>query len=259
MRVIILGSGNVATVLGKRIHAAGHEIIQVYSRQAEHARQLAQKLDAGYTDQYDQLSREAELYIACLSDSALYPLSKELILSKGLLVHTAGSVPMDVLKECSKNYGVLYPLQSLRKEMETIPEIPFFIESNTADDLCLLQEFAGTLSNSVSIADSATRMKWHIGAVIASNFVNLLYTLAETYCKKEGLDFQHLLPLIGETALRLQHASPADLQTGPAVRNDQVTIEKHVEVLSATDPTLASKYRELTAWTLEVFKTKGKM
>lgn len=259
MRVVLLGSGNVATVLGKRMHAAGHEIAQVYSRNPEHARQLAQVFQARHTDQFTQLDTEANLYIACISDSALYSLAGTLTLPKGLLVHTAGSVPMEVLKACARNYGVLYPLQSLRKEMEMVADIPFFIESNTADDLCLLQEFALTLSSSVSVADSSTRMKWHIGAVIASNFVNLLYTLAEKHCRNAGLDFTQLLPLIRETANRLEQASPAALQTGPAVRNDQVTIEKHLAVLKHSDPALAEIYREMTAWTKQVFHESGNL
>src|SRR6476661_7567421 len=196
MRIVLLGSGNVATVLGRLFTASGQAIEQVYSRNPEHASTLASELQATSTHQPNQIYHDADLYVAALSDTALYDLASILTLKKGLLVHTAGSVPMDVLAPCAVNYGVLYPLQSLRKDMQTRPEIPFMIEANTADDLCLLEEFAYTLSSQVTKTSSDSRLKWHIAAVMVSNFTNLLYTVTEDYCRKEGLDFLQLKPLI---------------------------------------------------------------
>ena len=40
MRVVIIGAGNVATVFGRLISAAGHTIIQVFSRSIETAQLL---------------------------------------------------------------------------------------------------------------------------------------------------------------------------------------------------------------------------
>ena len=153
---------------------------------------------------------------------------------------------MQVLEKSAANHGVLYPLQSLRKEMNNTPAIPFFIEANTPDDLCLLEEFAFTLSPSVTKTDSATRMKWHISAVIVSNFTNMLYAVAEDYCRKEGLDFLQLKPLITETANRLGERPPTELQTGPAVRKDQSTIQKHLEQLQDGHPEIAELYTYLS-------------
>ncbi len=66
---------------------------------------------------------------------------------------------------------------------------------------------------------------------MVNNFTNHLYALAENYCNRNGLPFQYLLPLIGETAHRLEQFSPAQVQTGPAVRNDTDTIRRHLELL----------------------------
>ena len=256
MRIVILGSGNVATVLGRLFKASGHTVEQVYSRNVDHAMVLAWELQAIATNDYRQLIPDANLYVAAISDTSLYKLHEILTLKKGLLVHTAGSVPMQVLEKSAANHGVLYPLQSLRKEMKVIPEIPFFIEANTADDLCLLEEFALTLSSSVTKTDSATRMKWHISAVMVSNFTNMLYTVADDYCRKEGLDFLQLKPLIVETANRLGERPVAELQTGPAVRNDRSTIERHFAELKQAHPELAKLYGYLSEATSNWFNQR---
>jgi hypothetical protein len=58
-----------------------------------------------------------------------------------------------------------------------------------------------------------------------------LYTLAESFCSNENITFDILLPLIEETAKRLKINSPAQMQTGPAIRKDLTTIKKHLESL----------------------------
>src|SRR5690606_27098232 len=110
----------------------------------------------------------------------------------------------------------------------------------------ILRDFARTLSDTTGEADDEKRRKLHVAAVVSSNFVNHLYALAEDYCRKEELDFPLLYPLIRETAVRLRSFSPASLQTGPAVRGDRRTIDRHLALLSA-HPELQELYRLLTA------------
>ena len=95
-------------------------------------------------------------------------------------------------------------------------------------------------------AGDDTRLKLHVAAVFVNNFTNHLYALAEDYCKKEGIDFKELFPLIEETASRLKTISPSKLQTGPAIRNDEETIQKHL-VLLASHPQMKKVYEFLTA------------
>lgn len=245
MNVTIIGTGNVATVLGKRIRMAGHRIAQVYGRNEARASELAEELGAEVCSSWSAISLEANLYIIALSDKALYELEGRLSLGDRLVVHTAGSVSIDVLQSVSSRYGVLYPLQSLRKELDPLMAIPLLTDANDTENRQLLQTFAATLSDQVAEADDTERMKLHIAAVIASNFTNHLYALAETYCQKEQLDFHLLYPLIVETTQRIQLFSPVQMQTGPAVRNDEVTIGRHLSLLQS-HPALQELYSDLT-------------
>jgi hypothetical protein len=180
-----------------------------------------------------------------ISDDALDSIGDWLTLDKKLVIHTAGSVSKDVLKVVSKNYGVLYPLQSLKAEMEIIPEIPFLVDGNTADDLALIRDFALSLSDMVEIANDEERSKLHLAAVVVNNFSNHLYALAEKFCVKENLQFELLHPLIRETASRLTHLPAKESQTGPAVRKDASTISKQKKLLG-NHPALKKIYEEMT-------------
>ena len=127
-----------------------------------------------------------------------------------------------------------------------MPEIPLFFDGNDEVAKKALASLAHSISNEkVAEAGDDERIKMHVAAIIVSNFTNHLYTLAEDYCKKEGLDFTQLLPLIEETAARINTISPKQAQTGPAIRHDKETLHKHLELLSA-HPHLKNIYLLLT-------------
>ncbi len=245
MQIVIIGSGNVAAVLGRLCKQSGNTIVQIVSRNANHAKLLADEFNCSFTDYSGEMNKEAQLYLVAVADTALHDMDTSINLGNKLILHTAGSVSKDVLKNVSVNYGVLYPLQSLRKEMEYANDIPLLIDGNTEETLTLIEDFAKTISSNVNKANDEQRLKLHVAAVVVSNFTNHLYKLAEDFCKKENVDFTLLAPLIKETAERIQHASPAAVQTGPAVRNDIFTIEKHLRIM-ADHPQLKYIYIKLT-------------
>jgi len=231
MKVVIIGSGNTATVLGTKIQEAGHTILQVVGRKEEHARSLATALHCSYVTKWTAVDPAGELYLVALPDDVLYGLGAVLSLPGKLVAHTAGTVPTGTLREVSNHCGVLYPLQSLRKEIRPFPEIPLLVDAGDRGDRTRLLDFAGTISKKVSEADDALRLKLHLAAVVVNNFSNHLYTLAADFCRQEKTDFSLLLPLIQETAGRLVHYPPGEVQTGPAMRGDRSSIDRHLSLL----------------------------
>jgi predicted short-subunit dehydrogenase-like oxidoreductase (DUF2520 family) len=231
MKIVIIGSGNVATVLGRRMGQSGHEIMQVFSRNGEHAVPLADELGCPWSAEWTEISHAAELYLVAISDDALAGLGERLALPGKLVVHTAGAISRNVLRGVTENYGVLYPLQSLRAAIRAIPEIPLLVDGNDPVTLERISDFARTISGQVQVADDKTRLKLHLAGVIVNNFSNHLYALTAAFCRQEGIAFDLLLPLIGETAGRLAHTDPRDAQTGPAIRGDRATIGEHLKLL----------------------------
>jgi predicted short-subunit dehydrogenase-like oxidoreductase (DUF2520 family) len=242
MRVTLIGSGNIATVLGKKIMESGHTIVQVYSRNTGHAKTLANDLSA---EAVNQIEDNADMYIVAVADDALQNISSWMKPVNGFLVHTAGSVSIDVLKDVSPNYGVLWPLQSVRKETVNTPVLPILIDANNPWNKMKLKGFAQSFADSVAEANDEERRKLHLAAVITNNFSNYIFSLTEKYCIDESIDFKLMIPLLAETVSRMQDHSPSDLQTGPAVRNDASTIEKH-RVLLDNYPDLLEVYEFFT-------------
>jgi predicted short-subunit dehydrogenase-like oxidoreductase (DUF2520 family) len=163
-----------------------------------------------------------------------------------VVAHTAASVSKHVLKDVSNHYGVFYPLQSLRKEMPGLPDVPIFFDGSDEITNNTLNSLARSISpDQVKKSDDDDRSKLHVAAVVVSNFPNYLYVLAEEYCKKEKIDFRLLQPLIVETAQRIQAVSPSEVQTGPAIRHDEATINKHLQLLKS-HPELKEVYTFLS-------------
>ncbi|HTL10759.1 MAG TPA: DUF2520 domain-containing protein [Chitinophagaceae bacterium] len=242
MQIVMIGTGNVATVLLKKLKGAGHTIVQVYGRNPSAAAALAAQYNALHCSQWKDIDASAALYIIALSDTALLNGEVQLQLQQQLVVHTAGAVSKNILQGVSASYGVLYPYQSIRKELDNIPPIPLLVDANTEDGKNHLLALATSISDQVSLAGDEERARYHLCAVMVNNFTNYLCTLAEAYCKKHGLQFTNLLPLIRETAERLATASPATVQTGPAIRHDEPTLQRHLQLLQQ-EPAMAELYQ----------------
>jgi predicted short-subunit dehydrogenase-like oxidoreductase (DUF2520 family) len=246
MNIVIIGSGNVAAVLGRKLKAAGHNIMQIMSRNASAASVLAYEWDTESANYMSLLNKTADVYLIAVSDDAISDIATGLHLPGKVVAHTAASVPKEAIKNITQHYGVFYPLQSLRKEMNDLPDIPVFYDGSDAVAKQKLEQLANSISSQPAvIAGDEQRLKLHVAAVIVNNFVNHLYTLAEEYCKKEGIDFRQLLPLIEETASRIKEVLPNEVQTGPAIRHDKETIQKHLELLK-DHPQLKNLYVILT-------------
>jgi len=235
MKIALVGAGRVASCMGPRLKEAGHIIAGVYSRTLEHARELAGVLDAPAFDNLEQLP-EADVYLTMLSDDALLQLATVIVKGReqALFLHTAGSVPMNLWKEAgAQRYGVLYAMQTFSKGIKVDwTQVPVFIEGSSSTELESIKKLALDLSRNVTPLSSKGRKKLHIAAVFTCNFSNHMYAISEQLLAEEGIPFSVMLPLVRETARKVETLSPAAAQTGPAVRGDRKVVKEHLELLS---------------------------
>ena len=235
MRIVFIGSGNLATHLSLALKAASEIIIQVFSRTEEHAKELAEKLDCNYTVDVDGIEKSADVYIFSVKDDAISEIAAAVCknASNAVFIHTAGSVPMDVFKEYAQHYGVLYPMQTFSKARRVdFRPIPCFIEGSDEQTLDLIRHLAESISDQVVLANSEKRRKLHLAAVLACNLTNHCYRLAERVLQEEQIDFRLYQPLIDETAKKVSEMSPRNAQTGPMVRYDVNVMNRQLELLS---------------------------
>jgi predicted short-subunit dehydrogenase-like oxidoreductase (DUF2520 family) len=246
MKIVILGSGNVATHLAKALKAIGEELLQVYSPNLTHAKVLADELEAEAINALDKIDNHADLYIISVKDDAIEEVAAALINVDGLVVHTSGTTSITSLSAHVKNAGVFYPLQTFSKHKSvSFNTIPLCIEATDENQLQVLKTLGNKLSTKVYQLDGEKRKVLHLAAVFACNFPNHLYSLANQILSKNNLDFDLIRPLIAETADKVMNDLPANVQTGPAVREDKNTMNKHVSML-ADLPELQEIYQTLS-------------
>lgn len=245
-KVILIGSGNVATHLGLALSNSGIDILQVWSRSSENAKILAQKIGAQPISSIQELNNSADAYIFSVQDDALLQVLKDFPFANKVLLHTAGSISSDVLAPFSKEYGVLYPFQTFSKAKEiNFNDIPILLEASTDIILKDLKKLAEGISSNVVLATSAQRKYLHIAGVFACNFTNHLYAVAEEVLNTNDLPFDLIKPLIIETAEKAVLHSPKLVQTGPAVRKDKNIVNSHLRMLE-DQPELKSLYQLLS-------------
>lgn len=245
-KLAIIGAGNLGTRVSLEFHNQGVEIIQVFSRTVTSALTLGKLIKCSYVTQPEKITSDADIYLVTVSDLALHDLLKEIHFNNKLIAHTAGSIPMEELKQYSDNFGVFYPLQTFSKFQEVdFSQIPLCIEGNTPENQQTLADLAYTISKDVRIVSSEQRKQLHLAAVFASNFVNHMYSIAAEIVQQKDLPFDILLPLISETASKIKNMHPITAQTGPAVRKDKNIINEHLNMLK-NDPELEEIYRLLS-------------
>lgn len=234
MKIVLIGAGNLATNLGKALLAAGHDIVQVFSRTWESAVTLADIAGASPVTDIAMVRNDADIYIVSVKDSVVGDLLP--LLCKGketkVFVHTAGSLPLDVFQGMAMHYAVLYPMQTFSKSEEVdFSGIPCFIEANDEYAHGVVADLAHQLSGHVYELSSTDRKYLHLSAVFACNFVNHCYAISQDILERHGIPFEVMLPLIDETARKVHCLSPHDAQTGPAVRYDQNVIRNQAALL----------------------------
>lgn len=232
-KITLFGSGNVATHLGQALLDSGLEIVQVWSRNLDNAKILANKLNSKAINKTSQL-RDSDLFLVAISDDAIVKFIRKLP-GNTPVAHTSGNTALTSRMGDAPS-GVFYPLQTFSKS--SIPNwktIPICIESNEQAFLKLLFNLGEQLTDTVKIINSEQRSIIHTSAVIACNFTNHLGALAEDILTTHNLSIELLKPLIEQTFKNISAGNVKSKQTGPAVREDYGTMESHLKNLDGNE------------------------
>lgn len=228
MKICIVGSGNVAYHLAKALVKNDIGEVQIFGRNTESIRTIAQELHLSFSEKIPQ---DSDLYLIAVSDNAIGEVSKNKFPKESLVAHTSGSLPIEIL-EGNYRKASFYPLQTFSKDKELdYSKIPFFIEAETDDDVKLLKNIASQISENVLESTYQKRKYIHITAVFACNFVNHLFARSKEISDSQQIPFHFFLPLINETVEKIAFLEPKTAQTGPARRNDGRILKMHEELL----------------------------
>ncbi len=251
MLFTIIGTGNIAWLLGKKLTQAGHTCMGVYGRHTGAATQLAQEInapiitDVNIPDTYDAC-------IIAVADHAIADIAAQLSFRETVLIHTAGAVATGILT--ATHNAVLWPVYSIVKT--SLPQhrnIPVAVEGTTDKALSVVKEIAASFSDNTFVADGVQRSWLHLTAVFSNNFVNHLVAIAEQICAEQNLPFSAIQPILQQTFERSMQQSPREVQTGPAKRGDTETMDKHLALLQS-HPAWQAVYAAISASVENMYK-----
>ena len=247
--IVLIGAGKVAGHLGRRLREKGHHVRHVHGRTAVSTAALARVLDADHSTRMEKVPPEAELYLIAVPDDVIGTVAAKLaehVTSDALVLHTSGATPSDVLAPHFRRYGVFYPLQtfSVGRPVD-FARVPLCLYTAVAEDYPPVAALAAGLVNEVYAVDDRQRAGLHLAAVFVNNFTNYLQFISRALTEANDLPWYLLRPLLRETVAKLEELTPREAQTGPAVRDDQATLRRHLELLSE-HPEWAEIYRLLS-------------
>lgn len=229
MKIVIIGSGNVAYHLAKAFQENRIPVSQLFGRNENDLKFISEQLQVPFSATQLQ---DADLYLICVSDGSISEVSKLITKENCLVAHTSGSLSKEIL-EGNFRKASFYPLQTFSKSKDLdYKEVPFFVESDDDNDLELLKNLALNISEKVMISTYEKRKYIHLTAVFACNFVNHLFARAKEISDSQEIPFDYFLPLIKETTAKIEILEPKFAQTGPAIRNDERVLKAHEELIT---------------------------
>lgn len=229
LKICIVGSGNVAHFMGKKLLRSEHQVLQIISPNIEHARKLALEMNCDYSDLVSKINPKVDVVILAINDDALKNFETNDVLKSKIVIHTAGSVSLEEIKHISNNVACIWPVYSISKNnLPSSNKIPLALNFSSKVIIDSVMNIANAISTNVFLLNDEQKNRAHLSAVFANNFSNHLFAIADKLLNEQNIPFEVLLPLIKNTIEKLNNYSPFDNQTGPAIRNDEKTIEKHL-------------------------------
>jgi predicted short-subunit dehydrogenase-like oxidoreductase (DUF2520 family) len=230
--ITIIGSGNVASWFGFVLKQKGFTVSQIYGRNRETVTSLAHLTGAEPVYKLSKLCPDSTLYLFALPDDHYTPLLTQIPFTMPLAVHTAGSLSCRVFQEYALHYGVVYPYQTISKNLGFSKlEVPLCVEGDNDSTTDTLLQWAQQLSSIVSVQTEKQRFALHLAAVFGANFTNAMYHIACNLLEEHRINPKMVMPLLRQTLAKVACMSPAEAQTGPAMRGDQQTLIHHTKAL----------------------------
>ncbi|HET7481808.1 MAG TPA: DUF2520 domain-containing protein [Actinomycetota bacterium] len=251
--VVLVGAGTVGTAVAHNLRDAGHRVVAVASRSRRSAEIAGDRLAAPVVE-VDALPA-ADLVLIGSGDDAIASVAErisERVRPGAFVCHFAGSLgtsPLAAITRVGASACAVHPVQALptfELAVERLPGSAWGVtcsdaETDAAISLMIRRDLLGT---PVSIAEG-DRTLWHVAAVMSANGVAALLGVAEEVLKQIGIE--HPESVVGPLAAgAVQNAREAGggaaTLTGPVVRNDVATIERHLAALEDSPTYLRDAY-----------------
>ncbi len=271
--ISIIGAGRLGTSLGSALSKKGYRIKLLSCRTSLSAEESQKIIGEGKasTDNIET-ARAGDIVILCLPDEEILNVTKELMnarirWSEKFIFHCSGLLSSEVLKPLKEKGALtasIHPVQSFAHKStppEQFENIYFGLEGETKA-LKESQKIIQKLGGRSFIIEAGNKALYHTACSIASNFFVVLLDTASSLLNQVGLQeeqaFQVLLPLVKGTLHNVKKFDIRTSLTGPVIRGDKASIEKHLEALRQFPP-FYEMYRRLAFQALEIASREKKL
>ncbi|MBI2252761.1 MAG: DUF2520 domain-containing protein [Armatimonadetes bacterium] len=271
-KIALIGAGIIGTAFGYLFKKAGYHILGISSRTFKSAKTSAYLIECPAFNNPLELVKNANLIFLAVPDKEIEVLASLLVKNNtinpgDILIHTSGALSSKVLiKAKDKGAHILsfHPLQSFASfelAIKNLAGTTFAIEGDKEVHPLALK-LAKSLKGKILILTEEQKPLYHLGACFASNYLITIINLAcellreAGFAKKEAL--KNLLPLIKGTLNNLINLGLPKSLTGPISRGDFNIIECQKKTLKKFKPDLFELYKNLSLYTLNLAKEKGK-
>jgi predicted short-subunit dehydrogenase-like oxidoreductase (DUF2520 family) len=264
MKFGIIGAGIVGTALAVRLEEAGHECIGVSTRSSFSYERFRSYLKIDHLP-LEELVPIADILFITTQDSMVRVVAENLrknaLIKPGQVwIHCSGSLPSNVLRG-EENLPVhclsLHPLQafaSVEEALTILSGTHFGIEGDNEELGERIVKDLGGIPHHISTEEKTL---YHAGAVITSNYLVVLASIAVELFIKAGIQAEEalasVLPLMRGTLYNLEKAGLPQALTGPIARGDAQVVQDHLAHMPLK---FLKIYQELGLIALELGKNK---
>jgi predicted short-subunit dehydrogenase-like oxidoreductase (DUF2520 family) len=250
-RVFILGAGRAGRSLARALRAGGVSIAGLHGRHTDPAEGITAgepPASLGSASCVLVTVRDAQL------DGALALLATASLAPAAVILHASGSADpagLGALRSARHACGTFHPLVALSDPANAPQALRGAWIGVDGDNEArrVAERLTAAVGANVLYIPPGEKARYHAAAVFASNFPTVLMCLAEELLRDVGIApevaRQALHPLFASAVENLRSGGGASALTGPIVRGDVDTVERHLRALAPHPETLAA-YRALS-------------
>jgi predicted short-subunit dehydrogenase-like oxidoreductase (DUF2520 family) len=271
-KIAIVGAGNVGQTLALALRGAGYRIREIVSRSSpasrRRARALARRVGARAVI-LGAFKPHAGVIWLCVPDREIHPCALSLASRGGdwhglTVVHPSGSLLSDELQPLAQlgaDIASAHPLMTfVRRSQPSLEGVGFTVEGDRAA-VQVVREIVVRLGAKLFPINKKQKAAYHAWATVTSPMMTALLATAEEVAKLAGVPRaqarRRMMPILRETLENYSRFGPAAGFSGPIVRGDAATVEKHLRELRAS-PVAAHVYRRLALAALENLPVKNR-
>lgn len=261
IKIGFIGPGKVGVSLGRYFTHKGIKLSGFYGRDINTTIEAANITKSKFYDNIQDIIKESNILFITTPDDTISIIDREFKkfdLNNKSICHTSGSLKSNVLSNAKHSGALIYSIHPIfafsnkNTKSQDLENIYFSIEGDDLEDSSLNDSIKGgnfpiinlieTLGNKYFIRNKETSSIYHLANVFVSNLTLSLLEVGTSYLRKLGLNEEEALnaikPLVQGNIDSIINKGFVNSLTGPILRGDVTTVEKHLSVIEKEDKDL---------------------